>query len=190
MAECEERVPLLRLVEAVTWELSHRCDPLARPIADRHYNRQSVGAANFVPPGRCIVLVTPDAGALWVSSWPYAEYVRHDWKGAWVNSTFRRESGPVASELIREALAVTRHFWEPPSFPCPHCGRDVSMVSFIDGSKVRRKRDLGRCYIRAGFVRCTATTKGGLAVVHIGKADMPASLAPGGFGGQLPLIAA
>jgi len=42
---------------------------LARPLADRHYNRQKIGAPQFVPPGRCVVLLTEQATALWVTSW-------------------------------------------------------------------------------------------------------------------------
>src|SRR5205809_831618 len=96
----------------MNWELSHRAELRARLIADRHYNRQKPGSPQFVPPGRCIVLVA--SGAVWVTSWPYARYVKHRWAGAWVNSLFRRESGPLASELIREAVAATRWFWAPP----------------------------------------------------------------------------
>ena len=36
------------------WSISYRAEPAARALADRHYNRQSVGAAQFVPPGKCI----------------------------------------------------------------------------------------------------------------------------------------
>src|SRR5690242_7545534 len=53
----------------VSWYLSHRADPRAVPLADRHYNRQKPGTPQFVPPGRCLVLLTADAGALWVTSW-------------------------------------------------------------------------------------------------------------------------
>jgi hypothetical protein len=61
------------------------------------------------------------------------------------------------------------------------------MVTFIDPRHVRRKRDYGRCYIKAGFRRCTATTRGGLIVVHIGVADMPAAAKPTGYAEQLRL---
>ena len=56
------------------WRLSHRADPYARNIADRHYNRQKIGTPQFVPPGRCLVLVaeTSTGRALWVTSWPFA----------------------------------------------------------------------------------------------------------------------
>jgi hypothetical protein len=124
-------------------------------LADKHYNRQAIGAANFVPPGRCLVLLTPDVRALWVTSWPFAEYVRHEWAGAWVNSCFRRESGPLASEMIRAAVAVTR--WRWPEVPA------LGMVTFVDASKVRHKRDAGRCYKKAGFRKVGATQSGLIA---------------------------
>lgn len=73
------------------WHLSNRADPSARDVADRHYNRQKTGAAQFVPPGRCLVLTAPGP-CLWVTSWPFAEFVRHKWAGAWVCSAFRREN--------------------------------------------------------------------------------------------------
>lgn len=35
---------------AQPWRLSWRADPRALPLADRHYNRQKIGSAQFVPP--------------------------------------------------------------------------------------------------------------------------------------------
>ena len=158
------------------WHLSHRFDPAALPLADRHYNRQKPGTPQFVPPGRCVVLLTEDARALWVSSWQYTEFAHHEWAGAWVNSLFRRESGARASDLIREALAVTRWRWGDPP--------ELGMVTFIDRGKVRHKRDYGRCYLRAGF-RVIGETKGGLLTLGISGVDMPAPEEP--YGAQLIL---
>ncbi len=126
------------------WHLSFRADPLGRPIADNHYNRQNVGSKQFVPPGACVVLVIPGV-ALFVMSWPKAEYVKHDWAGAWVNSTFRNERGAEfrSSELIREAVAATLSVWPVPP--------PEGIITFVDEDKVKRKRDPGRCYLRAGF---------------------------------------
>ena len=150
------------------WRLSHRADYAAVEIANRHYNRQKPGTPQFVPPGRCLVLLIPGA-AVWVTSWPFAEYVKHAWPGAWINSCFRRESGPLASELIREAIAITRHQWgEPPS---------LGIVSFVDADKVRHKRDPGRCYLKAGFRR-VGETKGGLLAFQLRPDEMPEPLAP------------
>lgn len=132
------------------WSLSHRADPHGAALADRHYNRRSVGSPQFVPPGRCVVLV--HALALWVTSWPFAEYTRHAWPGAWVNSTFRNEGAGLSSELITEACAATRSTWgDPPP---------EGLITFIDPGKVRPKRDPGRCYRRAGFEVIGATPGG------------------------------
>jgi hypothetical protein len=149
----------------VNWRLSWRADPRARAIADRHYNRQKVGTPQFVPPGRCLVLLTADASALWVTSWPFAEYTMHRWAGAWVNSLFRRESGDVlASTLIREAVAATRFHW--PDVPA------LGMVSFVDRDEVRPKRDPGYCYLMAGF-EYDGMTEGGLLAFRIRPERMP-----------------
>jgi hypothetical protein len=146
------------------WQLSDRADPVARKLADRHYNRQSIGAAGFVPPGRCVVLRTPEGNAFWITSWPFAEYVRHAWAGAWVCTAFRNESPHLSSELILEALAATLAIWpEPP---------ELGMITFVDATKVRRKRDPGRCYLRAGFKR-VGETKGGLIALQLLPEEMP-----------------
>jgi hypothetical protein len=153
------------------WAISNRADQTARVIADRHYNRQKVGSVQFVPPGRCLVLLADHA--LWVTSWPFAEYVKHAWAGAWVNSLFRREEGcsGLASEMIREAVAAT--LWKYGTPP------PLGMISFVDGSKIKKKRDPGRCYLRAGFRRA-GMTKGGLICFQLLPADMPSPCAPVG----------
>lgn len=159
------------------WVVSHRCDPEVRPLADRHYNRQSVGTPNFVPPGRCLVLKAGrPVSAFWVSSWPFAEYVRHRWAGAWVCSAFRRESGEEkASHMIRDALACTAEKW-----PIP----DLGMVTFIDRRhvrpvKVRGRQTWGRTWELAGF-EFDGETKGGLLAYRISPDAMPKPETPRG----------
>lgn len=150
------------------WTLSHRADPNARVLADRHYNRQKPGTPQFVPPGRCLVLyaATETGRAFWITSWPFAEFVKHEWAGAWVCSAFRNEGAALSSELIREAVSATRaRFGEPPT---------LGMVTIVDPSKVRRKRDFGRCYRRAGFHPC-GFTKGGLVALQLLPDAMPAA---------------
>lgn len=148
------------------WRVSYRNDPISRTIADRHYNRQKIGADGFVPPGRCLVLRDADDSGLWVTSWPFAEFVRHAWPGAMVNSLFRREPEceHVASELIMAACAATRAHW--PDLP------DLGIVSFVDAAQTRRKRDPGRCYRRAGWTH-VGFTKGGLWAFQLLPADWP-----------------
>lgn len=158
------------------WRVSWRASPAGRAIADRHYNRQSVGAAQFVPPGRCLVLSTPSA--LWVTSWP--DFVQHEWPGAWINTTFRNEGEALSSDLIRTAVAATRFKW-------PNCVPSLGMVTFIDPTKVRHKRDPGRCYLRAGFRR-VGKTAGGLLALQLLPGDMP--LPSPAIGAQPELVSA
>lgn len=151
------------------WALSHRFSQTGAAVADRHYNRRKIGSPQFVPPGRCVVLEATTGTALWVTSWPFAEYVRHAWPGAWVNSLFRNEGAGLASELIREAVAATLSVWpEPPP---------IGLVTFVDASKVKHKRDPGRCYLRAGFHR-VGETKGGLLAFQLLPSEFPAAESP------------
>lgn len=152
--------------EISPWRPSWRADPAARTLADRHYNRQKHGAAQFVPPGRCLVMLTAERSAVWVTSWPYAEHVKHAWAGAWVCSIFRNEGPHLSSDLIRAAVAHTRAHW--PSVP------PLGMVTFVDGTQVKPKRDPGYCYIRAGW-RPVGRTAGGLRVLQQLPAEMPAA---------------
>lgn len=153
----------------VPWHRSHRADPLARELADRHYNRQKIGSRQFVPPGRCAVYITADQTALWVTSYPFAEYVRHAWAGAWVCSAFRNEGDARASALIVAAISHTRHdLGEPP---------ETGMITFIDRRKVRPTKVRGSdtwgwSWKKAGFVEA-GETKGGLLALQMHPMDMP-----------------
>mgnify|MGYP000287596614 FL=1 len=153
------------------WHTSHRADPFSREIADRHYNRQKIGSPQFVPPGSCAVFKaeTATGRAFWVTSAPFAQYVRHAWAGAWVCSAFRNEGAGVASELIWDALAASRAaLGTPPA---------LGLVTFINRRcvrpvKVRGVETWGRTWTRRGF-RYVGETKGGLMVLQILPADMP-----------------
>lgn len=148
------------------WRLSHRFDREVVPLADRHYNRRKVGSPQFAPPGRCLVLKTPAVDAFWITSWPFAEYVRHAWAGAWVCSAFRNEGPVLSSQLVIEAVAATRAFFGD--------APELGMITFVNADKVRAKRDPGRCFRRAGF-RPVGETKGGLVALQLLPADMPAA---------------
>lgn len=172
----------------MAWKRSYRADPRSRVIADRHYNRQSHGAANFVPPGRCLVLraETETGVALWVTSFPFAQYVKHAWAGAWVCSAFRNEGAGLSSGLILDAIAATRaRFGEPP---------ELGMITFVDPTKVRStrvrgKRVYGFCFLKAGF-RHVGFTKGGLYALQMLPEDMPEAREPASDQFTLPLAAA
>ncbi len=150
------------------WCMSYRGDADVLPLADRHYSRQKIGSKQFVPPGRCVVLKTLCLQACWVTSWPFAQYVKHAWAGAWMNSFFRNEGAGLSSELILLAVASTLTVWPDPP--------PLGLVTFVDAAKTKHKRDPGRCYRRAGFTHVGFTGKG-LYAFQLLPADMPAPLA-------------
>lgn len=156
------------------WVRTHRADPATRELADRHYNRQKIGAVGFVPPGRCLVLLKPDQTAFWVTSYPFAKYVKHAWAGAWVCSAFRNEGDSRASDLILSAVAMTRGFFgDPPP---------LGMVTFVDRRKVRPttvrgKPTWGRTYLLAGF-EIAGETRGGLLALRLPPERCPPAVLP------------
>lgn len=154
------------------WCMSHRADPAARRLADRHYNRQKPGTPQFAPTGSCVVFVTDCGRAFWVSSFPKAEFVKHRWAGAWVCSAFRSEGAGGSVDRIRQALAATRAHYGTP--PC------LGMVTFIDARKVepimiRGVPSFGWTWIKAGF-QYVGKTEGGLLAFQILADRMPAAL--------------
>lgn len=152
------------------WHLSHRADKRALPLADQHYSRQKPGTPQFVPPASCLVLLTENADALWVTLAPIAEHVRHRWAGAWTCTMFRRQSEcpHKASELIRAAVQATRwKYGEPPGH---------GFITFVDRSKTRPKRNPGYCYQLAGW-RPVGRTEGGLYALQL-DADALRDVAP------------
>jgi hypothetical protein len=164
------------------WTLSHRAARRACVLADRHYNRQSAGSPQFIPPGSPVALVYPDeavASAVWVTL--RQKFQDHAWPGAWVNTLFRKECDGDASEFIRDALAATRFIW--PDIP------PQGLITFIDPNKVKARLVRGRttwghCYFMAGF-KHVGYTKGGLWVFQIHASDWPEPIAP--LGAQLNL---
>lgn len=145
-----------RALEGDSWAPVVRCDPRARALADRHYSRQTPGALDFTAPGRKLVMLTDDERAVW------AVVDNLDPCGAqhWRVTMFRNEGAQLSSDLIREATGRTRDYWrrhykgEPP----------VPLTTEIDPGCVRRKRDPGRCFLRAGWKY--ARTHRGLVVLE------------------------
>lgn len=157
------------------WEITWRDDPRGRRLADRHYSRQTPGASGFTPPGRACVLVTPSADAVWVTSWPFAQYVNRVYPDAWLCCLFRNESDHLASDLILDAIAATRwKYGQPPP---------SGMVTMIDQRKVkpiyRRGCPVyGWTYRKCGFQEAGFTKEDRLLILRLAPEDMPAAAPP------------
>lgn len=127
------------------WHQVRRSDPRARVLADRHYSRQTIGAVEFMASGKTFVLLTLDACAVW----GVIENMDPAGGRRWRCSIFRNEGPLRSSDLVREATSLTYAFWTrhhggPPPIP---------LTTEIDPAKTRRKRDPGRCFLRAGWHR-------------------------------------
>lgn len=151
--------------EAQYWTRIHHRDVRARQMADRHYSRRTPGAAEFIPAGHKVVLMhfaadgTP--AALWASHRPAPSAnlarPRFDGLDVWDCSIFRIEQRSIrASDLIREAVAITRGIW--PELP------NDGFYTTINPRHVppikRRGRDVwGYSYIKAGWRLIPSRTK-------------------------------
>jgi hypothetical protein len=76
----------------------------------------------------------------------------------------------LASEMIREAVAATRWTW---TWEIPALG----MVTFVDRSRVKAKRNPGYCFLMAGF-EPDGETQGGLLAFRLRPENMPAPSPP------------
>jgi hypothetical protein len=133
------------------WRKVSHDDPRAAALADRHYSRQSPGERDFTPPGRKLVLLSHDESAVW------AAVENLDPAGAlrFRCTIFRNEGRTLSSELIREATSTTLRYWQ-----ARYHGFRVPLTTEIDPGNVRKKRDPGRCFLRAGWIVLEASRRG------------------------------
>lgn len=169
------------------WKLSNRFDPAAAAIADRHYSRQKIGSPQFVPPGRCMVLTAGHpARALWVTSWQFARFTKHEWAGMWVCSIFRNEGAGLSSDLIIQAVAATR--WYSDHGPLSWRGATApsgGMITFVKPSAIK-SRNPGYCFKKAGFRLVGQTKMQRLPALQLRLSDMPQPIQP--IGSTRPLF--
>lgn len=117
-----------------------------RTIFSRHYSHRNYAdgrdPALFVGPGYKMVLLTPDARALFV--WrKFKDDCIPPQTG--VNcAVFRNESAALSSMLILEAEKFVPEKWP----------LDRRLYTYIDEKKIRHKRDPGRCFRKAGWKPC------------------------------------
>ena len=99
-----------------------------------------------------------------------AKYTKHAWAGAWVCSAFRSEGAGHASDLIRQAVAATRAYYQT----VPTLG----MITFINRAAVRPtivrgKPTWGYSYLKAWFKHVGETKMNGLLAFQLLPEDMP-----------------
>lgn len=122
------------------WVESKDGDDTARSIFDGHYSRRKYRDGRkpllFVGPGEKMVLVTPDALALFV----WRKFISDDGQQGINCAVFRNEGQTLSSYLIRAAEALAWERWP-----------GERLYTYVDPRKTRHKRDPGRCFLRAGW---------------------------------------
>lgn len=144
---------MLDLPQYGPWLVTHKGDQSCRLLADRHYSRQTVGAAMFCRPGRNLVLRTAAGDAVWVT-W---DGIRDDGLRAWECTIFRNESSATSSAMIREAVAATLAEW---GSPLPD-----GLITYVDATAIRSTNP-GCCFKRAGWRRIGESKRRGLILLQ------------------------
>jgi hypothetical protein len=131
-----------------------------------HYSRQNPGSLWFTGPGESVAFVTTDGLAVWSCVYhrvgTYSHDDGRDAEMRWRCNVFRRLEGAArASDLIRAAVAATKVAWIARYGRVP----PLPLTTEVDPGRVRRKRDPGRCFLRAGWT-VVGTTKSGLLVLQ------------------------
>jgi hypothetical protein len=164
MRECSHCSPQLT---GAHWRITKDGDEAAFAMFRRHYscdpmrNQTSfwphAADKQFVGPGEKLVLMTEDGRALYAFR---AERFRMDGQLGINCAVFRNEGSchGRASELIQTADQMAWSRWP---------GQRI--FTFVDATKVRRKRDPGRCFIRAGYKHCGQTATGKLIFERLPK---------------------
>ncbi len=92
------------------WVRTTRSDAAVRELRSRHYSTFGSTGRTVGPPGRVLVLRTPDGLAAWISHYPRRSLAM-DGLDAFRCSLFRNEGPHLSSELIRAAVALTEREW-------------------------------------------------------------------------------
>lgn len=130
-------------------------DDTVRSVFDRHYSRQHYRDGRspklFVGPGEKMVLMTPDARAIFV----WRKFISDDGQQGINCAVFRREAGPRASDLILAAMSLAWARWP-----------GERLYTYVDARKIRSINP-GACFPRAGWRRCGLTKHNRLVILEV-----------------------
>jgi hypothetical protein len=136
------------------WLLVRDGNDTGRAIFDQHYSRYHYADGRkpllYVGPGQKMVLITPDALAMFV----WRKFISMDHQNGVSCAVFRNEGPTLSSDLIQSAELLAWDRWP-----------GERLYTYVDPAKVRHKRDPGRCFLRAGW-RHSGWSKGGLRILE------------------------
>jgi hypothetical protein len=137
------------------WTVVKDGDPTCLSLFRRHYSRRVYRDGRdpklFVGPGEKMVLLTPCARALFV----WRKFISGDGQQGVNCAVFRNEGAGLSSELIRAADSLADSRWP-----------GERHYTYVNAAKVRRKRDPGRCFLKAGWRVCGETKYNKLLILE------------------------
>lgn len=127
-------------------------NPTAAALYDRHYsrNRNSIGDPRIAGPGEKMVLLTPDARALFV----WRKFISKDQQDGVNCAIFRNEGAGRSSDLIRAAMELGWQRWPGARF-----------YTYVNPRRVRSTNP-GCCFKAAGWRTCGVTKTRKLLVLE------------------------
>ena len=133
-------------------------DDRARALYMRHYSSKKnrpwwKRSRQFLKPGGKMLLLTVDCRA--VFAWVRQEY-RKDGQSGVECTIFRNEGPTLSSVLIREADELAAQRWP-----------GERHFTYVDPGEIRRKRDPGRCFIRAGWTLLKEPSPDGKRILEL-----------------------
>lgn len=128
-------------------------DDTARSIFDGHYSRRRYADGRkpllFVGPGEKMVLVSPDALALFI----WRKFISDDDQEGINCAVFRNEGPRLSSDLILDAERLAWERWP-----------QERLYTYVNPRKIRSINP-GCCFLKAGWNKC-GLTKGGLIILQ------------------------
>lgn len=128
-----------------TWVEVKDGNDTARAIFDRHYSRKRYADGRlpllFVGPGEKMVLMTPDARAIFA----WRRFISGDGQEGINCAIFRNEGAGLSSDLVIAADKLADERWP-----------GQRHFTYVNPRKVRSANP-GYCFIRAGWRKCGVT---------------------------------
>jgi hypothetical protein len=128
-----------------TWVPVKDANPTGLAIFHRHYSYKPYldgrKPLHFVGPGEKMVLLTPDARALFV----WRKFISGDGQQGVNCAVFRNEGAGRSSDLIRAACVLAWERWP-----------GARLYTYVNPSKIRSTNP-GCCFLKAGWRRCGVT---------------------------------
>lgn len=141
--------------DSFNWVQSKDANPTARGLFVRHYSYRPYAdgrkPAKFVGPGEYMVLLTPEADALFV----WRKFISADGQQGVNCAVFRNESDHRSSDLIREASQLALERWP-----------NQRLYTYVNPRKIKSANP-GYCFQMAGWQKCGITKHNKLVILEL-----------------------